>query len=72
MCSIILSHCLGEIKVDGENGHGQNAGGGSGGTIVIQTDELLGHGRLSASGGNGVGEGGGGGGGRMHISVLQG
>ena len=46
-------------------------GGGSGGTIWIECEEIIGHGRMSANGGNGGGSysvgGGGGGGGRISI-----
>ena len=57
--------------VDGQPGQGMNAGGGSGGTLIIHTDNLDGHGRLTVSGGHGAGEGGGGSGGRMYINIYQ-
>ena len=57
--------------MDGESGQGGNAGGGSGGTIIIETEYLKGQGRMTASGGDGVGGGGGGSGGRMHIDIHQ-
>ena len=48
-------------------------GGGSGGTIWIECEEIIGHGKMSANGGNGGGStalgGGGGGGGRISIKA---
>ncbi|XP_076091252.1 uncharacterized protein LOC143063127 [Mytilus galloprovincialis] len=60
----------GEITVDGqppENQLGANAGGGSGGSVWIVCDEVVGHGVITANGGNGNGQGGGGSGGRISI-----
>lgn len=44
-----------------------SCGGGSGGSILIETDSLLGSGIIRAVGGNGNGMGGGGGGGRASV-----
>ena len=57
----------GWLSIRGGNGTGANAGGGSGGTILIKTINMTGHGVISVSGGNGVGKGGGGAGGRVGI-----
>lgn len=42
-------------------------GGGSGGSVWIVCDEVVGHGVITANGGNGNGQGGGGSGGRISI-----
>lgn len=44
-----------------------DTGGGSGGSVWIYCDEVVGHGVITANGGNGTGQGGGGGGGRISI-----
>ena len=55
--------------MNGAMAKGDNAGGGSGGTIIIQTEVLSGHGSLHCNGGRGLETGGGGAGGRMVINV---
>ena len=55
--------------MDGEAAPASNAGGGSGGSIVITTGELTGHGEITANGGKGIGSGGGGAGGRIVIEM---
>ena len=55
--------------MDGETAPASNAGGGSGGSIVITTGELTGHGEITANGGKGTGSGGGGAGGRICIEM---
>ena len=49
------------------------SGGGSGGSVWIVCEEIVGHGKISANGGNGGGSysngGGGGGGGRISIKA---
>ena len=55
--------------MDGAAATGENSGGGSGGTIVVTTPVLEGHGEISANGGSGTGEGGGGAGGRIFLEV---
>jgi len=59
----------GTIQVDGDDADGSDAGGGSGGTIVIDTPVLSGNGEIRANGGQGTGDGGGGAGGRMAVTV---
>lgn len=51
----------------GLNGTGSNAGGGSGGSILIKATNMSGHGELAVTGGSGTGLGGGGSGGRIGI-----
>lgn len=58
---------VGKILVNGAAGSGTSAGGGSGGTIIIKAQELIGQGLLSCDGGLGNGLGGGGAGGRIQI-----
>ena len=55
--------------MDGAPATGDDSGGGSGGTIVINTPVLEGHGEITANGGKGTGQGGGGAGGRIFIEV---
>jgi hypothetical protein len=55
--------------VDGGAAVGTNAGGGSGGTLIIDTKAIDGDGRMSCDGGHGNGHGGSGAGGRMKIQV---
>ncbi|KAH3816432.1 hypothetical protein DPMN_117948 [Dreissena polymorpha] len=62
--------CTGTLQVNGADGNGTNAGGGSGGTMAITTPELLGSGKIEANGGQGKGDGGGGAGGRIAISIT--
>ena len=57
----------GLLTASGEDGHGSNAGGGSGGSMLIETTNMTGHGNISVLGGRGVGQGGGGSGGRVGI-----
>ena len=61
----------GEVTMQGENGQGVNAGGGSGGGIFIETLNFTGYGHVDCSGGNGSisGEGGGGSGGRIGLLI---
>lgn len=61
----------GTIQVDGENGNGTNAGGGSGGTIDITTPILEGNGDIRSNGGLGDNYGGGGAGGRMFLRITD-
>lgn len=58
---------LGSVTVNGGSATSSNAGGGSGGTISIETNELQGSGIISANGGTGHGSGGGGSGGRIAV-----
>jgi hypothetical protein len=51
----------------GLSGTGVNAGGGSGGSVWIETMNMTGHGEIRTHGGNGTGLGGGGAGGRVSI-----
>jgi len=60
----------GTLQVNGEAANGTNAGGGSGGTILIHTPHLTGNGVIAANGGTGSGVGGGGGGGRIAVTVT--
>lgn len=48
-----------------------DAGGGSGGTLIINTPVLSGNGEIRVNGGKGAGDGGGGAGGRMAITVTS-
>ncbi len=57
----------GDIVADGADAVAGNAGGGSGGTVSISANRILGAGRISADGGNGRGTGGGGAGGRIAL-----
>ncbi|MCP3961978.1 MAG: hypothetical protein GY719_29400, partial [bacterium] len=59
----------GIISVDGESSGHNNHGGGSGGSVWIETGVLTGSGIIRANGGVGGNEGGGGGGGRIAIYV---
>lgn len=65
-----VSHFIelnGLLAAQGSNGIGSNAGGGSGGSIWIDTLNMTGHGEVKVRGGDGVGQGGGGAGGRVSI-----
>ncbi|MDD2889696.1 MAG: DUF4434 domain-containing protein [bacterium] len=77
---VIRLKCLGGLNVagiirsngkDGTGSDGKVAGGGSGGSILIQTNRLSGTGTISSKGGNGANgstpDGGGGAGGRIQI-----
>ncbi|KAK3724602.1 hypothetical protein QZH41_005193 [Actinostola sp. cb2023] len=57
----------GFLYARGENGTGVAAGGGSGGSILIETTNMTGHGVLSVEGGGSEGLGGAGAGGRVAI-----
>ena len=61
----------GTITVNGSSGDATNSGGGSGGSIWISADDILGNGILSSRGGNGDGTGGGGSGGRISIYLQK-
>src|SRR5258706_3179849 len=56
----------GDLSADGVAPNGDRAGGGSGGSIYLETGTLSGNGLVHAKGGSGIG-GGSGGGGRMAI-----
>ena len=60
----------GTITVDATNGYTSASGGGSGGSIWISADDILGNGKLSSSGGNAF-AGGGGSGGRIGIFLQK-
>ena len=57
----------GLVTAKGLSGLGTNAGGGSGGSIFIETTNMTGHGELNVEGGIGSGMGGCGAGGRIAI-----
>lgn len=58
----------GVLSAKGQNGQADNAGGGSGGSIVIKSTNITGHGEINVRGGNGgIGEGGAGAGGRIAV-----
>ena len=68
----------GNINCDGESGLNSLAGGGSGGSLILEIGTLLGYGLISCNGGNGgqydnngIGKGGGGGGGRIIIELTD-
>lgn len=61
----------GTIRVDATSGGATNSGGGSGGSIWISADDILGNGLLSSRGGGGNGLGGGGSGGRIGIYLQK-
>ena len=65
----ILSFFVGSIIMDGAAGTGDNAGGGSGGSIHIKVPLLRGNGKITANGGRGAGLGGGGAGGRIFMDL---
>lgn len=50
----------GLLSARGTNASGLNGGGGSGGSILIETTNMTGHGEISVIGGSGTGFGGGG------------
>ncbi|XP_052090185.1 uncharacterized transmembrane protein DDB_G0289901-like [Mytilus californianus] len=69
---VITLKATDDVRVDGlvsanGNADGSNCGGGSGGSIYIDTDYFKGSGMVTARGGTGSGTGGGGGGGRISI-----
>lgn len=58
----------GNITVCGTTNFGRtNSGGGSGGSVIIDTGNLEGSGTIRVNGGDGYGRGGGGGGGRIAV-----
>ena len=57
----------GLLTANGQEGVGTDAGGGSGGSVLIESTNMTGHGEISVLGGQGIGEGGGGAGGRAGI-----
>ena len=59
----------GVITLMGERGRGGNAGGGSGGSLLLETLNLTGFGLVDVGGGQGAGAGGGGGGGRIAVHI---
>ncbi|KAL5010959.1 hypothetical protein ScPMuIL_013264 [Solemya velum] len=61
----------GRILVNGQDAQGENGGGGSGGTVRIDAESLVGHGVISADGGKGQGFGGGGAGGMILIQLKE-
>jgi hypothetical protein len=62
-----LLNVEGRISANGVSGTNSGAGGGSGGSILLNVGTLAGSGIISANGGPGSGLGGGGGGGRISI-----
>lgn len=63
-----IHYFLGMITVSGTtNFDSTNSGGGSGGSIIIETASLEGTGSIRVNGGDAYGNGGGGGGGRMAV-----
>lgn len=63
----------GDVIADGQDSEGERGGGGSGGSVKLQTKSFLGSGSISANGGSSSGvthqcPGGGGGGGRVVIN----
>lgn len=61
----------GEISVKGESAPGIDAGGGSGGSVWLSAQNLIGNGLITADGGNGNRNGYGGSGGRMAIYLQE-
>ncbi|KAK3576663.1 hypothetical protein CHS0354_004948 [Potamilus streckersoni] len=57
----------GLLALQGTDGQGTSAGGGSGGSLLIHTTNMTGHGEINVEGGDGSGLGGGGAGGRVGI-----
>ena len=57
----------GTVTVDGGDAVAFNAGGGAGGSVLVQAGRISGTGRISANGGKGNGVGGSGGGGRIAL-----
>ena len=66
---VLNAYITGQILVDGAAGTGAQSGGGSGGGVFIQANDLSGHGLLSSSGGAGTGNAGGGAGGRIRLEL---
>ena len=67
-----LCNINGNIRSNGDDATGSNAGGGSGGSIWVTCQHLNGRGRLEAIGGRGDGNGGGGSGGRISLDSSGG
>lgn len=61
----------GEIRADGQAGNGSQCGGGSGGSIWITAENIIGNGVIGSNGGNGKGKGGGGSGGRIAVYTQE-
>ena len=61
----------GEISVSGEDAPGVDGGGGSGGSVWLSAQNLVGNGILTSDGGNGNIHGHGGSGGRMAIYLQE-
>ena len=57
----------GLISARGGNGTGSHSGGGSGGSILIKTTNMTGHGEIAVTGGDATNDGGAGSGGRVGI-----
>lgn len=68
---LFISTDTSEVRADGGNTVPGTAGGGSGGTIVLQTGNLIGNGLFSATGAAGSSGGGGGGGGIIALQVRR-
>lgn len=64
-----LLHLDGLISSSGLGATSSYSGGGSGGSILIETMNMTGHGEVSVNGGNGNVNGGGGAGGRIGVHV---
>ena len=61
----------GEVRVDGESGLAVDSGGGSGGSVWLQAQNIAGNGLISTSGGDGNRYGGGGSGGRIAVYLQR-
>ena len=59
----------GLLAARGSDAQGGNAGGGSGGSVLVETLNVTGHGEINVNGGRGYGGGGGGSGGRIGLHV---
>ena len=59
----------GLISSKGESAKNSKGGGGSGGSVLIETTNITGHGEINANGGDGKQGGGGGAGGRIGVHV---
>ena len=57
----------GRLMLNGIDGSGTDAGGGSGGSVIVYTTDITGHGVIDVVGGSGTGKGTGGAGGRAAI-----
>ena len=63
-----LIHLNGLISSKGQSAS-SNAGGGSGGSVLVETTNITGHGEINVNGGDAQSNGGGGAGGRIGIHV---